>query len=105
MRPSQALIAGLSGVIAVASYACYGHHQSGWPGHMMDYGYGYGGVIMWIGVLLLLGLVIYLVWVQKKTEPGKDKEGEDPLIILKQRYARGEITKEESDRVKKDLEE
>jgi len=68
-----------------------------WP--MMHY--GYGGVFMWIIMIVLIGVLIYLfIQLQK----GKAGSTETPLEILKKRYARGEITKEDFDRMKKDLE-
>jgi len=70
---------------------------------MMDY--GYGGIVMWIGLLLVLGLVIYVLWLQKNSGAPKRGERETPLDILKKRYARGEIDKEEFERIKKELEE
>jgi len=68
-----------------------------WP--MMHY--GYGGFFMWIIVIALIGVLIYLFI---KTQKGKAGSTETPLEILKKRYARGEITKEDFDRMKKDLE-
>ena len=65
-----------------------------------NFGFGW---IMWI---LFILLIVALIW--KKT-PEKDKyipfDGkESPLDILKKRYAKGEITKEQFDQMKKDLE-
>ena len=71
-------------------------------GHMM--GYGYGGIFMWLIVLVLVGVVIYYLL---QISRSKDSDGsiiETPLDILKKRYAKGEIDKEEFDRKKKDLE-
>ena len=71
-------------------------------GHMM--GYGYGGGFMWLIVLVLVGVVIYF-WFQVSKSKGSDGSIiETPLDILKKRYAKGEIDKEEFDRKKKDLE-
>jgi putative membrane protein len=76
-------------------------------GHMMDYwdhmSWGYGGFFMWLIFLVLIGFVVYFVvrgekWMKKS---GSD---ETTLDILKKRYARGEITKQEYERMKKDLE-
>ena len=56
-------------------------------------------VLFW--VLVILGIV-YLV----RVIAGKEKRGpseESPLDILKKRYARGEISKDEYDRMKDDL--
>lgn len=39
----------------------------------------------------------------KETKIGKDTETEDPLKILKMRYAKGDITKEEYTQMKKEL--
>ncbi len=70
---------------------------------MMD-GYGYGGywilgLLFWILVLIGLVLLIKYLW-----EGGLSRrEQESALDILKKRYARGEISKEEFEEKKKDL--
>jgi putative membrane protein len=78
-----------------------------YPGgrHMMDWGhmnYGYGGAFMWIIFLVLIGIAIYFIINSKKLI--KRDEDETPLEILKKRYAKGEITKQEFEKIKKDLE-
>jgi putative membrane protein len=75
----------------------------GWD-HMMGYGL-YGGVIMWIILIAIAVVVIYFVFKQSKQSPnwmGPAKES--PMDILKRRYAAGEISKEEFERLKKDIE-
>jgi putative membrane protein len=71
----------------------------GW-GPMM--GYGFGGMLMWIIWIAIIGVLIYLVMQATK---GRGQAGETPLEILKKRYAKGEITKEEFDRMRKDISE
>jgi putative membrane protein len=73
----------------------------GW-GPMM--GFGYGGMFM--GMLLFAILIAVLVYWLAREAKSKTKgmSGETPLDILKKRYARGEITKDEFERIKKDLE-
>lgn len=76
---------------------------SGW-GHMMGYG-SYGGMFMWLILIILAGVVIYFIFNQgKRTGNPPDPTRESPVEILKRRYANGEISKEEFDRIKKDLE-
>lgn len=80
--------------------------QWGWRDYGMGPGMMYGWGIGWIFMLIFWGLVIvgliflikYLVGATKtiKTE-------ESPLEILKKRYARGEINKEEFEQKKRDL--
>jgi len=70
-------------------------------GHMM--GYGYGGGFMWLIVLVLVGVVIYFLLQASKSKGSDGSIIETPLDILKKRYAKGEIDKEEFDRKKKDL--
>ncbi len=89
--------------------SCIGRGPYGSPGpggweHMMHYGFGYGGMFMWIIFLIVVGLLIYLIVQAQKTKGQPPTQAETHLDILKKRYARGEITKEEYDRIKKDLE-
>lgn len=76
--------------------------------HMFgDYGMGMGyfGMIFtfffWVMVIVL---IVYLVKMVMDRGKGGDLS-ETPEDILKKRYARGEISKEELDKMKKDLSE
>ncbi len=80
----------------------YGGYGMG-PGMMGGYGYGYGGMFMGILFLVLLGIAIYFIVKNVNFKNGIGLAKESPLDILKKRYAKGEITKEEFDRVKKEL--
>lgn len=66
-------------------------------------GYGYGGMFMGFLFLIILGVAIYFFvqYLMSKNVTGQVKE--TPMDILKKRYAKGEITKEEFDRMKNDL--
>ncbi len=67
---------------------------------MMGFGMGFG----WIISLLLIGLGIWLVvQVSQRQNNSSSYFKENPLDILKERYARGEISKSEYERMKKDL--
>lgn len=80
----------------------YGPMGMGGPGGgrwFMMYN-GFGGMFMWIIFIGLIGLLIYLL---VRALKGGDRMSETPLEILKKRYARGEITKEDFDRMKKDI--
>jgi putative membrane protein len=73
-----------------------------WP--MMHYGFGYGGMFMWIIFLIVIGFLIYFIVQAQKMKGQTPTQTESPLDILKKRYAKGEIAKEEYERMKKDLE-
>ncbi len=73
-----------------------------WP--MMHYGFGYGGMYMWIIFLLVIGFLIYFIVQAQKSKGQTPTQNESPLDILKKRYAKGDISKEEYDKMKKDLE-
>jgi putative membrane protein len=84
------------------------HGNNGWQmggrwGHMMGYGYG-GGWLMWILFIVLIVIVVYLLVQTPKRHDSGSAGGETPLQILKKRYAKGEISKEDFDRMRKDLE-
>lgn len=86
----------------VASAQCnYGWHMGPW-GHMMPY--GFGGIFMWIIFLIVIGVAIYFIVQATKSKGPESPYRETPMEILKKRYAKGEITKEEFDKMKKDLE-
>ncbi len=59
---------------------------------------------MWILVLVVMGVIFYFLQQASKSKGPDGSAMETPLEILKKRYARGEIDKEEFDRMKKDLE-
>lgn len=84
---------------------------------MMGYGYGMGG-FGWIGSLLFIALLVLgIVYLVRAVEPGRgndrrhdrpreDRElprQDDALRILRERYARGEIDRDEFEQRKKDL--
>ena len=75
----------------------------GWD-HMMGYG-GYGGMLMWLILLIIAGIAVYfLVARGRGTSLSHGTESQTPEDILKRRYASGEISKEEFDRLKRDIE-
>ncbi|AFN74033.1 hypothetical protein MROS_0792 [Melioribacter roseus P3M-2] len=68
-----------------------------------DMGFGWMG-FGWIFWLIVIAIIVYLII---KTTNQKQSENvypkETPLEILKKRYAKGEISKEEYERIKKDI--
>jgi putative membrane protein len=89
----------------LAAGCCPYRPMRGWEnGCMMNYGFGYGGMFMWLIFLIVLGVAVYFIIQTSKSKNVTDEAQETPLDILKKRYAKGEITKEEFDRMKKDLE-
>jgi len=94
-------------ISVLVSCAGEGYHGSQGPGswwHMMHYGFGYGGMFMWIIFLIVIGVLIYFILQAQKTKGRTPTQEESPLDILKRRYANGEIAREEYERMKKDLE-
>ena len=59
----------------------------------MDNGYYFGGMhfIWWFIWLMLLFWIFFTPW----SIPGERRKKDDPLDILKKRFASGEITKEQ----------
>jgi len=53
-------------------------------------------------VLVLVGLVLLIRWLWVQAQP-ITKADESALEILKRRYARGEITREEFEAIRRDL--
>jgi len=61
----------------------------------------FGGWFMWLIPVIVIVIVFYFMMQSQKGRIVR----ETPLEILKKRYAKGEITKEEYDRIKQDLSE
>lgn len=62
-------------------------------------------VFWFLGTLMIVGALIWLITMINKrsdTKPKKRKPG-DPLAIAKERYLRGEITKEELEDIARHL--
>lgn len=60
---------------------------------------------MWLIFLIIIVAGVYLIVKGGRPQiPSGGSPGESALDILKKRYARGEITKEDFDRMKKDIE-
>jgi putative membrane protein len=78
----------------------YNGMMSGY-GHMMGYGY-YGG-FMWLLILVAIVIAIYFLLKSLRFKGFDHSTAETPLDILKKRYAKGEINKEEFEQKKKDL--
>ena len=60
------------------------------------------GVFVLFWVLILAGLVLLIRWLWMQARPAARTE-ESALDILKRRYARGEITREEFETIRRDL--
>ena len=61
----------------------------------------FGGLWM---VLFWGGLIALVVWgITKLTKQSDSASERDPLDVAKERYARGEISREEFEQIKKDL--
>ena len=74
--------------------------------HWGDYGWGMGFGFGWIAMFIFWALLILgIVYLVKMIAGGSKKEGkEDTAIdILKTRYAKREISKEEFEKIKDDL--
>ena len=102
-KSSMLLSLGISAVlIAAAIWLLYRHSAGMWMGngrwgmgyhHMMGGGMGIVMIIFWI---VLIGSVVLLVSGAANSIRGHQRDDKkNPLEILKQRYARGEIDKAE----------
>lgn len=98
--PTKGMGPGMMGGIGMMGTNDWGHMMYPGDGHFF---WGFGligfGVIV-VAAILLIALVLLLTQMK-----GSEKEMEDSAIkSLKERYAKGEITKAEFDKTRKDLE-
>ena len=85
----------------------YGALGYGYGGHMLGYGFGFGWIFMLIVWALIIWAIIAFVRGGKCWDgrcDWHDKSEDSATKILKERYAKGEITKEEFEQKRKDIE-
>ncbi len=95
-------------VLPLVFGAASGWQGGGWgmmgPGMMSGFGWMWLMPVLWI---LLLGLIIWAVAAgvrgQSESRGSDSSKADSALEVLKKRYARGEINKEEYEEKKKDL--
>jgi len=72
---------------------------------LWDFGTGWWCAFNWgFMILFWIGLIVLIVWgVIKLSKGSKNSSKKNPLDIAKERYAKGDISKEEFEQIKKDL--
>ncbi len=95
------VIVGLIVVAAIVGPALGGGGYSVWWGPGMMGGFGW----MWVPMLFFMVVVGLIIWavVAAVGRSSESKGGDSALDILRQRYARGEISREEYEAKRKDL--
>lgn len=88
--------------LAGLATGCCGPMTGRWD--HMNYGCGFGGMFMWIVFVVVIAVVAYFIIQNLRTKTTGTMPQETPLDILKRRYAQGEITKEDYDKMRKDIE-
>ena len=73
------------------------------------YGYGYGPVHMIVWIVIAVAVVAFVMWMMRSAcMPGMHRHGmprrSTGLDVLEERYARGEINRDEYLQKKKDIE-
>ncbi len=114
-KGSTLLSLGISvALIAAAIWFLYNHQfnfgygNTGWvmPHHMISGGNGMGIIMIffWVAVLAAIILLVSGAF-SNRSEAGADRSEQhfDAMEILKQRYARGEINKDQFERMRHDL--
>jgi putative membrane protein len=73
-------------------------HPMGWMGGIWGIGMMFMMLLFWI--LVIVAIVLAVRWLVGQSQGGRN---DSAMEILRQRYARGEINKEEFDARRKDL--
>jgi putative membrane protein len=74
---------------------------------MMNWGFGMWWfmpfVMLAFWIVVIVGMIFFIRWLMWSSKGREIKSEETPLDILKKRYAKGEISKEDFERMKKDI--
>ncbi len=98
-------------LLAILLFALVGGGRMMGPGMMGWGGYGLGGrgiLMLLFWALVIGGVVLLILWLVQRGGPapmGSGPGAARPLDILKERYAKGEITREQYEQMRQDLEE
>jgi putative membrane protein len=66
---------------------------------------GFGMVLMLLfWILVIFGIAVLIRWLLAQSPPSRGSRDKSPLEIVQERYARGEIDREEYEQKKQDLE-
>ena len=92
----------IAGIFIVSGCSPYGpgHQGTGGWGQMMPW---MGGSWMWIVLLIIAAVAIWFMVRQTGKAGRSGADSNDPMEILRRRYARGEIDKDEYERMRKEL--
>ena len=71
-------------------------------------GWSIGGLIGWFGggimmIVMMTLMIALIIWVVRASEDNHPHSSSHALAILKERYARGEITRGQFEEMKKDI--
>ncbi len=78
--------------------------MNNWNG-FIGWGMGFGFIFMLLfWGLILLGIATLIRWLMTLSSPNRNSRDKSPLDIVQERYARGEIDREEYEQKKRDLE-
>lgn len=97
------LVLFLLGVVGMVGFGGFGR-----MGNMMSgYGFGYNplhailSLVSW--ALIIAGVVLLVVWFVRNANKGTSESSQSPLEILKARYAKGEISKDQFEEMKREV--
>ncbi len=104
---SRMLLAGVALTMLVAhpGWAQERVYEWGWGMHPMSGLWGVWGMAMMLMMAVFWGVVIagFVLGIRWLARQGRESKADPALEILRQRYARGEINKEEFEARKRDL--